>query len=133
MHLALLADVGSSHFWYGRLGESVFDRYSAFHVLGSAWLCIAIAFFVRKQWDVLTALVVDIFAWEIFESVVIANLGVERVGGGETLRNRFLGDTLCDLAGYVLYFAAAASARRWAYWQPPVKPSVTTTTRDPKA
>jgi hypothetical protein len=104
----------SSDFWYGKLGESVFDRYSAIHVLAAAWLCIVISYFVRKQWDVLTVLVVAIFTWEIFEAVVIANLGVERIGGGETLRNRFLGDTLCDIGGYVTYLAAAKSAQRWA-------------------
>jgi hypothetical protein len=114
-----LLAAGGSDFWYGKLGESVFDRYSAIHVLAAAWLCIVISYFVRKQWDVLTLLVVAIFAWEIFESVVIANLGVERIGGGETLRNRFLGDTLCDLGGYVTYLAAAKSTQRWARREEP--------------
>jgi hypothetical protein len=111
--LTLLADAGGSNFWYGQLGESVFDRYSAFHVLGAIWLTIALSCVVRRQADVAVLLVVSIFLWEIFESVVIANLGVERVGGGETLRNRFLGDTLCDTAGYVTYLAAAWTVRRW--------------------
>ena len=108
-----LLDLGGKNFWYGQLGESVFDRYSAFHVLGAVWLSIALSCFLRKQADVAVALVVSIFLWEIVESVFIANLGVERVGGGETLRNRFLGDTLCDALGYLTYLTAAWSVRRW--------------------
>ena len=50
-------------------------------------------------------------AWETFESEVLTTLAVEPFTGKETLRNRYLGDTISDLSGYVTFLCAAWSVR----------------------
>ena len=103
--------------WYGTMGESVFDRYSFVHAFTFVWVAIALAWFARNPLELFVILALCAGAWETFESNVLTGLSIDQFAGTETVRNRYIGDTISDLAGYVTFFAAAWSVRHGMMWR----------------
>ena len=99
------------HWWYGTMGESVFDRYSFVHAFMFVWVAIIMAQFCRNPLELLVVMVLCAAAWETFESVVLTDLAFEPFTGTESVRNRYIGDTISDLAGYVTFLAAIWTVR----------------------
>src|SRR5687767_6661528 len=99
------------HWWYGTMGESVFDRYSFVHAFMFVWVAIVLASFVRNPLVLLALVAVCAGAWETFESNVLTDLAIEPFTGTETMRNRYIGDTISDMSGYVTFLCAAWVAR----------------------
>jgi hypothetical protein len=99
------------HWWYGTMGESVFDRYSFVHAFMFVWVAIVLASFVRNRLVLLVLVAVCACAWETFESVVLTDLAIEPFTGTETVRNRYIGDTISDMSGYLTFLCAAWVAR----------------------
>ena len=104
------------------MGESVFDRYSFAHAFAFVWVAIFISLFVRGPIEVLVILALCAGAWETFESHVLVSLAIEPFGGTETLRNRYIGDTISDMSGYLTFVVAVWSARRGMIWRPRERP-----------
>jgi hypothetical protein len=103
--------------WYGTMGESVFDRYSFVHAFMFVWVAIALAFFLRNPLELFIAMAFLALSWEMFESHVLTGLQISQFEGTETVRNRYIGDTISDLAGYVTFLTAAFAARRGMMWR----------------
>ena len=99
------------HWWYGTMGESVFDRYSFVHAFMFVWVAIVLASFVRNPLVLLALVAVCAGAWETFESHVLTDLAIEPFAGTESVRNRYIGDTISDMSGYVTFLCAAWVAR----------------------
>jgi hypothetical protein len=93
--------------WYGTMGESVFDRYSFAHAFAFVWVAIVLGYFARNPLELFVILALCAGAWETFESEVLTTLAIEPFTGTETLRNRYIGDTISDLSGYVTFLCAA--------------------------
>lgn len=93
------------------MGESVFDRYSFVHAFMFVWVAIALAYFCRNPIELFVVMVLCAAAWETFESVVLTDLAVEPFTGTESNRNRYVGDTISDMSGYITFLAAAWVAR----------------------
>ena len=108
--------------WYGTMGESVFDRYSFAHAFAFVWVAIFISLFVRGLIAVLVILALCAGAWETFESHVLVGLAIEPFGGTETPRNRYIGDTISDMSGYITFVLAVWSARRGMVPRPGARP-----------
>lgn len=94
------------------MGESVFDRYSFVHAFMFVWVAIVMAQVCRNPFELFVVMVLCAAAWETFESVVLTDLAIEPFTGTESVRNRYIGDTISDMAGYVTFLAAAWTARR---------------------
>jgi hypothetical protein len=99
------------------MGESVFDRYSFVHAFMFVWIAIVLALYLRNPLELLISMAVLAVSWEWFESNVLTGLNLDQFGGTETLRNRYIGDTISDLAGYVTFLAAAWSVRHGMMWK----------------
>ena len=97
--------------WYGTMGESVFDRYSFAHAFAFVWVAIVLAFVARNPLELFVMVALTAAAWESFESNVLTRLAIEPFQGTETLRNRYIGDTISDMSGFVTFFAAALAVR----------------------
>ena len=67
---------------------------------------------LRRPPYIVAALIICIIGWETFEAVFLGRLHIEPFGGTETVRNRFLGDSISDALGFLTYQAAVWSARR---------------------
>ena len=96
--------------WYGTMGESVFDRYSFAHAFSFVWVALVLGFFTRNPLELFVVVLLTAIAWETFESNVLVELAIEPFQGTESDRNRYIGDTISDTAGYVTFVAAAWSA-----------------------
>jgi hypothetical protein len=103
--------------WYGTMGESVFDRYSFAHAFAFVWVAIVLALFARNPLELFVMVALSAAAWESFESNVLTELAIEPFTGTETVRNRYIGDTISDMAGFVTFFAAALAVRRGMMWR----------------
>ena len=103
--------------WYGTMGESVFDRYSFVHAFIFVWVAVALALFLRNPLELFVSMAFLAVSWEFFESHVLTGLQLDQFAGTETVRNRYIGDTLSDLAGYVTFLAAAWSVRHGMMWR----------------
>jgi len=93
------------------MGESVFDRYSFVHAFMFVWVAIFMSYFCRNPFELLAVMVLCAGAWETFESVVLTSWAIEPFTGTETLRNRYIGDTISDLSGYITFLCAVWAAR----------------------
>jgi len=99
------------HWWYGTMGESVFDRYSFVHAFMFIWVAIVLASFCRNPLELFVVMALCAGAWETFESVVLTSWAIEPFTGTESIRNRYIGDTISDMSGYVTFLAAAWTVR----------------------
>jgi hypothetical protein len=99
------------------MGQSVFDRYSFAHAFAFVWVALVLALLARNPLELFVMVALSAAAWESFESNVLTELAIEPFQGTETLRNRYIGDTISDLSGYVTFLAAAWSVRHGMMWR----------------
>jgi hypothetical protein len=93
--------------WYGTMGESVFDRYSFVHAFVFVWVALVLSLFLRNPLELFISMAFLALSWEFFESHVLVEAQIDQFAGTETDRNRYVGDAISDLAGYVTFLAAA--------------------------
>ena len=111
--------------WYGTMGESVFDRYSFAHAFAFVWVALLLAYFARGHVELFLVVALTAVAWEMFESNVLTELKLEPLQGLESNRNRYIGDTISDMAGYVTFITAAYVVMHGKMWRRGSGPAIT--------
>jgi len=96
---------------WGSGGASVFDFYSLHHVVWFIAITTVLTAIFRK-WAWLAVLAVAIM-WEIFEHWVAANVPGFPFAGKEALINKFIGDGISDIVGFVIGMLSIRSIKNW--------------------
>lgn len=95
---------------WGDPGKSLFDPYSFHHLVWFFAITVALASTVKERiwlWAIAVAAV-----WELFEGWVVSHVPWFPFAGREEWMNWLIGDSISDLAGYLLGMYAVRVLRR---------------------
>jgi hypothetical protein len=96
---------------WGNAGHSMFDFYSLHHIVWFiAITTMLTAIFRERAWLAVIAVAI---MWEIFEKWVADNVPGFPFAGKEEILNKFVGDSISDLIGFLIAQLSIGSLKKW--------------------